>query len=286
METRVLKLPGQTEAASGSLLSSIQEVEGKVERPIQFLDITAHPNPTVRSATGHYDWDISSERIWLNPHLSHDDQEAVVAHELAHILQKAEGYCQTATKRDASGQPILPEVDLLGRSINSLIGDVMADRWAVERGFKVVDGLRSDALPKALEDAKKMNPGDEVGLNWNAYYASMKNLAQIVESGQQVHGPILLGPEIRTQILAVGYANLKLRLSRFDLFSEVDAIWATNRPKARSLGIDIAALVNSIGVANRDLSEGATIAVLEYLGIPPPLIVVKRPITDEVVWPK
>jgi len=281
-----LKLPGQIEPASDSLLSAIQELEEKIGRPIQFLDITTHPNPTVRSARGHHDWDGLSERIWLNPNLSHDDQEAVAAHELAHILQKAEGYCQTATQRDSSGQPILPEVNLLGRSINSLVEDVMADRWAIERGFKVIDGLRSDALPKALADARKMNPEDEAALNWNAYYASMENLAQIIESGEQIQGHILLGQEIRTQILAIGYANLKLRLSPFDLFSELDAIWANRRPKARALGIDIAALVGSIGVANRDLSERATIAVLEYLRIHPRLIVVKRSITGEVVWPK
>jgi len=285
-ETGVLKLPGQIEPASRSLLSAIQEVEEKVGRPIRFFDITTHPNPTVRSARGHHDWDDSNERIWLNPHLSHDDQEAVAAHELAHVLQKAEGYCQTATMRDASGQPILPELNLLGRSINSLVGDVMADRWAIERGFKVVDGLRADALPRALEDARKMNPAEEVALNWNAYYSSMKNLAQIIESGQQIHGPILLGPEIRTQILAIGYANLKLRLSPFDLFPELDALWLNRRPKARTLGIDISALIDSIGVENRDLSKRATIAVLEYLRIPPPLIVVKRPITDEIIWPK
>jgi hypothetical protein len=131
-----------------------------------------------------------------------------------------------------------------------------------------------------------MNPAEEIALNWNAYYSSMKNLAQIVESGQQISGPIFLGQEIRTQILAIGYANLKLRLSPFDLFLELDAVWSNRRPKARTLGIEISALVDSIGVENRDLSERATIAVLEYLGIPPPLIVVKRPITDEIIWPK
>ena len=90
-EDKIIILPGQERPASDLLLAAIQEVQERTDRPIQFLNISNHPFPSVRNARGHHDWDNEYECIWLNPNLTYDDQEAVAAHELAHVLQKAEG---------------------------------------------------------------------------------------------------------------------------------------------------------------------------------------------------
>lgn len=280
-----MKLPGQIKPASDLLLAAIQDVQEQIGRPIEFCDITTHPIQSVRHSRGHHDWDNTRERIWLNPNLSYDDQEAVAAHELAHVLQKADGYCQTATKRDKKGRPIIPELNLLGRTINGLITDTMADRWAAQRGFKIEEGLKADALPKALNDAKNKRPGELEYVDWDSCYFTLKNLAQMFESGEQIIA-VTLPPEVKTQIRAVFYANLKLRLSPFGLFSELDSVWAENLPKARDLGIEITALVENIGTDNREQCKRATISIIQHLNIPPPLLIVKRPDTEEIAWPE
>jgi len=284
-ETKILKLPGQTTPASDLLVRAVRDVEDDMGRPIQFFDITTHQNPSVRSARGHYDWDSSSERIWLNPNLSYNDQEAVAAHELAHVLQKAQGYCQTASQRNENGQAIFPEINLLGQTINSLVTDVMADRWAAQRGFEVEEGLKVDALPRALNDVKNKKPDEQESKDWKTYYSTLQEWAKIIESGRQIQETVILPPEVRTQIRAVGYANLKLRLSPFGLFSELDSLWAGYWPEARKLGVEIADLVQAIGTDNKSQCERATISIIEHLNIPPELMVVKEPNTGEIVWP-
>jgi ABC-type branched-subunit amino acid transport system ATPase component len=90
------------------------------------------PTSGYAMVAGHHDWDNLSEHIWLSPNLPYEIQEAVAAHELAHVLQKAQGYCQTASQRYANQQPIFPQLYRLGGRVNSLVLDVMADHWAAK----------------------------------------------------------------------------------------------------------------------------------------------------------
>ena len=281
-----MKLPGQTIGASKLLSETHKEVQERIGRPIVFLDITTHPNPATRHARGHHDWDASTERIWLDPKLPYEAQEAVAAHELMHVLQKAEGFCQTASIRDTQGDPLIPAITLLGTTINSMIMDEMADRWAMSRGFKVEEGLKADALPRALADVKKKKPNEQEHTNWQEYNADIERIAQEIASGLSLQGPIALKPEVNTQIRAVQYANLRLRLSCFGLFSELDSLWAEYWPKARSVGQEIANIVESIGVDDPETCESCMIAVIEYLNMNPELLCVKLPLTGEVIWPK
>lgn len=76
----------------------------------------------------------------------------------------------------------------------------------------------------------------------------MERIARVISSGLPIHGPIVLKPEALTQIRAVHYAGLRLRLSRFGLFSELDSVWAELWPEARSLGQDVANIAEGIGV--------------------------------------
>jgi hypothetical protein len=161
----------------------------------------------------------------------------------------------------------------------------MADRWAVQRGFKVEEGLKTDALPRALSDAKSKETGEQESVNWATYYSTLEYWANIVESGELVQGPIGLPTEVETQIRAVAYANARLRFGPFGLFSELDKVWAEYWPEARVLGGKIAAIVETIGIDNRQQCDKSMISLVEYLGLPPQLMVVKRPSTGEVVWP-
>jgi IrrE N-terminal-like domain len=281
-----LLLPGQTTDVSDLLLGTIHEVETQIGRPIAIRDITSHPNAAARTSRGRHDWDANTEIIWLNPKLSHDDQEAVAAHELAHVLQKAEGYCQVATKRDKDGQPIFPKLTLLGTTINSMLTDVMADQWAASRGFKVNEGLETDALPKAIADIQAIDSREPESVDWDAYYSVLTKLAASVCSGAEIKSPVVIGnPEIKTQIRAVWYAGMRLRLSPHGLFDKLDTVWAQLRPEARRLGSEIYSLVNTKGCDNKGGCEASVVVVIEHLKIPPWLLVVKRPLTDEIIWP-
>jgi len=284
-EPVIMVLPGQENPASELLHKALEEVRARSGRRIEICDITQHPNPPTRTARGHHDWNDGVERIWLSPALARDVQEAVAAHELGHVLQKAGGYCQTATRRDSEGNPVFPELTLLGTTINSLVMDVMADKWALKRGFAVAESLREDAVPRALRDIEK-NPDQPEAVNWQEYYGVLERVAEMEQSPEGLTGHFLLPPEVRTQILAVGYAKYKLRFEPLGLFEELDRRWEQNRPKARALGNDIVSLVKNTGYDTREECEASMIAAIEFLKIPPPLIIVKRPLTGEIVWPK
>jgi hypothetical protein len=281
-----LILPGQSLPASSLFLGTLHAVEAQIGRQIEVLDITSHPDAANWTARGRHDWDANTERVWLNPSLGYDDQEAVAAHELAHVLQKAEGYCHTATRRDKSGQPIFPQLALLGTMINSMVLDVMADRWAASRGSKVVKGLEKDAVPRAAADIESTDPSEPESIDWEGYRSLLMDLAAKVRSGGEFNAPVFLGhPEIKTQGMAVGYASLCLRLSPHSLFGDLDRRWAKVRPEARRLGSEVVSLVSAIGYDNREKCEACIIAVIEHLRIPPPLIVVKKTLSDQVIWP-
>ena len=281
-----MKLLGQTVRASKLLLETHREAQEKIGKPIIFLDITTHRSPATRQARGHHDSVASTECIWLDPELPYHTQEAVAAHELMHVLQEAGGFYQTASLRDDQGNPLIPAITWLGTTINSMIMDEMADRWAISRGFKVKDELRIDVLPRALADVKSKKPNEQEHMNWQEYYADMERIAQVISSGLPIHGPIVLKPEALTQIRGVHYAGLRLRLSRFGLFSELDSVWAELWPEARSLGQDVANIAEGIGVDDRRACESSMIAVIEYLNINPRLLCVKLLLTGEVIWPE
>lgn len=281
-----MKLPGQIVSASKLFLNTHQKVQKKIRRPIIFLDITTHPRPSTRYARGHHDWDAFKERIWLDPKLPYGIQEAVAAHELMHVLQKSKGFCQTASVPDARGNPLIPAISSLGTEINGMIMDGIADQWAISRGFKIEDELRTYALPRALADVKIKRPNEQEYINWQAYNADIERITQVVSSGLIIQGPIALRPEVKTQIRAVQYAKLCLRLSIFGLFTELDRLWAEFWPEARSLGQNVMDIAENIGMKDYQTCKTSMIAVIEYLGINPWLICVKQPLTEEVIWPK
>ena len=93
-------------------------------------------------------------------------------------------------------------------------------------------------------------------------------------------------PEVNTQILALDYAGLYLRLAHFGLFFEFDNLWNEFWPKAKSLGQEVTNIVESIGINECQQCQSSTIAVIKYLNINPMLLYVELPLTREVIWPK
>ena len=282
-----MKLPGQIISASALLSKTHQETQKQIRKSIIFLDITNHPNLAIRQLVrGYHDCDASTERIWLDPKTPYDAQEAIAAHELAHVLQEMAGFCKTASIQDTRGNTLIPALAVLVIRIDNMIMDEMADQWAIDRGFNVKDALRFASSPMIFSDIKIKKPNKQEYTNWQEYYSDMERIAQLISSNRRIKGPLVLKPEVNTQILAVDYAGLCLRLARFNLFSEFDSLWAEFWPEARSLGQKIANIVESIGINECQTCQSATIAVIEYLNINPKLLHVELPLTGEVIWPK
>jgi len=235
---------------------------------------------------GYHDCDASTERIWLDPKIPYDAQEAVAAHELAHVMQEAAGFCKTASIQDAQGNPLIPAIALLGTRIDNMIMDEMADQWAIGRGFNIEDALRAATSSMVLGDVKMGKPSKQEHTDWQEYYADMERTVQLISSNRRIQGPLVLKPEINTQILAVDYAGLRLRLDRFGRFSDLDSLWAEYWPEARSLGQEVVNIVENIGVNECQTCQSSTIAVIKYLNINPKLLYVEIPLTGEVIWPK
>ncbi|MFC1846592.1 hypothetical protein ACFLYS_00830 [Chloroflexota bacterium] len=282
-----MKLPGQTISASELLSKTHQKTQKRIGKSIVFLDITTHPNLAIRQLVrGYHDCNASTERIWLDPKTPYDAQEAVAAHELAHMLQETAGFCKTVSIQDARGNPLIPTIALLGARIDNMIMDEMADQWAIGQGFNVKDALKFAASPIVLSDFKIKKPDKQEHTNWQEYYADMDRIAQLISSNRRFQGPLALKPEVNTQILAVDYAGLRLRLARFGLFSEFDSLWTEFWPKAKFLGLKVTNIVESIGINECQRCQSSTIAVIKYLNINPMLLYVELPLTGEVIWPE
>lgn len=280
-----LTLPGQTIEATDLLKAAISETEEQIGHSVVFADITKHPNPAKWAGRGFHSWDGQIETIWLNPTILYHEQEAVAAHELAHVIQTVEGFYQTASKRCPSGEYVIPAISLLGTKITSSVLDVMADEWAADRSFQIVESLKVDALPKAMTDIRK-NPDEEEYTDWVKYQEQLKDIAKAIREEVPLQIPAVLRPEVKTQIRAVGYAGLRLRFSPHGLFGEQDNEWLKYKPTARELGIELANLIEEIGVINKENCKSCIIAIIERLGISPELLSVKSPLTGVTVWPK
>ena len=85
---------------------------------------------------------------------------------------------------------------------------------------------------------------------------------------------------------AVTYAHLKLSYGKYDSFSEIDDLFEVKAPLSKSLGLEIATIVENTGYNNKEQNEEALIGVLEYLNIPTSLLWVRQPSTAEIVWPR
>jgi len=281
-----LELPGQSKPASDILIKAVNDVQGQLDRRIKIYNLARNPDPTTRSKRGITIWNDKEIQIWLNPDLKYDDQEAVAAHELAHVMQGVQGYCRTATLVNKNGERIFPTITDLGAKISSMVTDVQADNWAAERGFKVEEGLKLDALPRAIESIKlNMALGIIESTDWTSYQTYLNNLAQKYENGDQVQDSAIPS-EIITQKNAVMYANFKCRLAQYGLFTELDELFAKYYPQTREIGIEIAKLVEENGTENAQKCSQAIVKVIEYLKIPPVLMSVRNPETGEIFWPK
>lgn len=286
-ETNILRLPGQTIAASDLLIKAVNEIEEMAGKQIEFFDATKHPNPMYRKVRGRSELEGPTIKIWLKPTLAYDDQEAVVGHELAHVLQGLQGWAQTASQYNRSGQPIAPQISDLGSQINSLVADASADSLAAKKGFKTEESLKSDAVPTALAaDLSSMKRDGHEAQNWENLYKSLDTLAKTVNILKDSTEQVMLDQEIETLRAAVHYAKLKIRLSPYGLFTDVDALWSQKLPVTRNKGLEIAELVERNGYDTKEQANKAIIIVIEYLRIPPELLLVKQPISGEIIWPK
>ena len=109
----IVRLPGQTEPASKVMIQAINDVQNQIDRPLRFYNIQNYPDQIVRTYNGVTAWKNQEVQIWLNPSLEHYHQEAVAAHELAHILQAIEGYYAIVIEEDEQGQSLFPPLNRL-----------------------------------------------------------------------------------------------------------------------------------------------------------------------------
>lgn len=272
-----ITLPGQNKPASRILTKAVNDVQELIGVPIHFYELKG----TGRGLTGQ--WTEDELPIWLNPTLEQDVQEAVAAHELAHILQAANGYHGIEVPVNTKGIPLSP-FDRLATEVNALILDRGADLWAEQRGFKVKDELQSDYIPAVLASIDSLKEqGHEEGSDWEAYHDWVMLFVKAIRNGESLQTNMRF--EFSTQKNAVTYAKHKLRLSPYGLFSEVEtALWQVC-PIASEMGEDIYQIVQEYGITTKDECNTTMIQVIEYLKIPPPIFKVRDYTTGAIVWP-
>jgi hypothetical protein len=256
-------LPGQSRHASRKITETIAEIESGLGLKIQFLSLNRIDDSTIRDRVrGYHDRSGGMERIWLDPRLPYTAQEALAAHELAHVVQRNKGYPHAAS--------LIPTLEQMAARINNLVMDESADLWAIGRGFDMSKALSHIGLDELIKGLNQKAVETEAS-DWKKYYASIEKLAGEVNKTRTRHAPVI-GAEAGTQIMALDYAGLSRRLERFGLFGGLDATWEEHWPISRRMGKELSAIVSANGVGNGEECRRTLEKIIGFLKIPAQLM--------------
>jgi hypothetical protein len=247
----------------------VAAVESLTGRRLVFMSIQDGRGPDSGSLIEGFHANMGErEQIWLDPALPASAQEAIAAHELAHVLQEQAGYPRPQAIATARGKA-LPALAAIAARTKDLVLDQAADDWAREHGFGLKRAFQAVHLPLLVARLEPLSPQPEAHA-WTPYSARLRALSRMLRQGE-TRLPSL-GDEPATQVRALDYASLSLRLGRFGLFDGLDVLWARLWPASRNLGGKLAATVLCYGVGDAASCRRSMKAVLRRLGIPARLI--------------
>jgi hypothetical protein len=217
-----MRLPGQTEPVSSSLMQVVTEVEERTGRHVKFQALRSGAG--ILGSTIH-DTINKVELISIPLDLPPWIAEVVAVHELMHSLQTAAGFWTPIHPKDID--PVLKEsIGLLG----SMIHDPLADRWAIAHGFDVKLAIRLRDLPGYLKFLRRQKGSEQGDADWQA-------------------GNV----DVETLKWSVSYAGLRLRLTPLGLFdNDLDRLLEGFAPVSRRLGLQLVQIVNDKGCDTRE----------------------------------
>ncbi len=269
-----MKLPGQSRHSSKRLNAAITEVQEGLNRNIVFLSLERQHDQLLKNTVrGYHDSNNQEERVWLDVTMPYQAQEATAAHELAHVMQNKQRYPRTSSITGQDGHLLIPALEHLATRINNLVMDESADLWAISRGFNIGKALDNIGLDQLL-DRLNHRAFEAEAVDWDGYYAGLQKLVLILTVASSPE-PFKIGTEVDTQVMALDYAGLSLRLERYGLFPGLDSIWAEHWPVSRKMGKELASLVQVNGVENRDKCRQVFEKIIAFLKIPTSLIILR-----------
>ena len=238
------------QAGSRRLLKAVREAEALAGRPVVFRSLGRKRDGTIGFLVqGFHEQAGGAEHILLDDGLPAAAREATAAHELAHIVQTAEGFPRA---RVPPGKPY-SKYGRLAERLSGLALDLHADRWALKRGFDVARALASSALPEVMQAMSTRPVKSE-----SAYKSAHKRSADGTD----------------TLLLAVDYASFRLRLGRSGIFGELDRLWTLRWPESRRLGQELARALARRRFGSASSCRRVMETALKLLKIPPEIIYV------------
>jgi len=270
-----MKLPRQSRHVSKKLTAAISEVQAKLGHSVLFLDMKSYPDSlTRRIVRGYHDSRDGVERVWLDSTMPYAAQEAIAAHELAHVMQEAENYPRVDSIAGSDGHPLIAAMGHIAAGINNLVMDEAADLWATRRGFDMGKALAQTGLDSIVRRLERLSTTAE-SCDWDRYQAQLERLAREVKAGNTGAGPIGLRPEANTQAMSLDYGGLFLRLEPYGLFEKLDRLWAEHWPISRGVGKELAAIVKTNGVEDQAKCRQSLEKIIAFLGIPAALMTIR-----------
>jgi hypothetical protein len=270
-----MKLPGQSRHASKKLTNSLSEVQEGLGTSIVFLPLQNYHNRRFRDIVqGYHDREDGTERIWLDATMPYTEQEAIAAHELAHVMQEKESYPRLFSISGPRGKPLSDSLERLTAKSNNLVMDISADLWAVNHGFDLQRAftlINMDEIISAIQN----QPLKKEAADWETYLARLNRLAGELAQTQQAPADYAIGAEADTQGMALDYAALSLRMGRYGLFDRLDRLWTEHWPVSSQMGKEIAAIVKANGTETPQKCRATFRKVIDFLKIPPPLIEIR-----------
>ncbi len=255
-------LPGQSEPASEKFEAAVESMQKVLGRKIVFLPLEGQHSHLLRSNIGGFhDKSGGTERVWLDPNLPSNAEEATAAHELGHIMQSTEVYPRVSTT--------VPALEHLASRINDLVMDESADLWAIRHGFDMSEAFVNIGLNNLINHINHLAVTVEPA-NWVGYFAFLNKLLLGAADGT----PIAMPAEMDTQVMTVDYAGLSLRLGRYGLFSDLDAVWAKHWPISRKMGKELISLLGEMKTL--DECRIALGKIIIFLKVPAQLITLPR----------
>lgn len=266
-----MRLSGQP--IGRNLARACSEVEREIGKPLQLRDTKLHPDYPKFNPRGHHQQTNNAEIIWVRGDLQPPILEAVVAHELMHVLQKARLWPTTATSPTCP-----PEIKKLSVGINSLVKDPIADIWASNRGF----GIRADLLEQINANVQTLTSGRkaEPSFTWDSITSSIERAYQGLQNQ-------VIKVNLALLEIIIKYAGIRLRCRALNTSDYVafDKALKRNFPTVREFGQTVRDLVDQSGYDSPERCLDSMKAVIAHLSFPTDAIAIKTQLTQALLWP-
>jgi hypothetical protein len=267
---RINQLPN-----SNSILSLYNKAKEEMDdSSLEIRDINEHPERNLLTSYGRYERDTRT--IWMKTDLPDDVTEYIIAHEIGHVMQDANGFPQVSIRdvlRDCkihNGDKELVYPDIIVRihqltnAISNLLLDSGADSFA-----RINNLLSRDALSYMKHrDQKNIQCLDFPKFDRKKLAEGIDNTLNSIKKGTAPSSPQIMRLLLETARRAMVYAVYSLRYSQMGLFDSLDKKYGRKQLVIHKLGNELLDVLKPYELNTVVGCQKAAMRLINYLHLP------------------